>query len=414
MAKRKKSPKKERFGWYKEGEKFVYIFTKGQAGRFNLKKIDFIGFESRPVGLGLYKTGGGFNRRQSSKIGGDYILNYLKSRFGKPLQLSIYPEGTTKAAIKEFKTKTSIDLSYDDFLGLLQNLGDDIHESRDEVIRQRFAEILPKDFKSDDESLRPTNEILSQIHLADLLDTDHEDITSFIKRYISLHSENDKVLENLQIDLVIQGRKKTLDQVIRKFERHLKNRSFSEKKWQKFLHEEVFFFISNYIESIREADVNFGKGSEGAKQPDFVWIDIYGFLDVFEIKTPYTDILARRIDKSHNNFYFSSSAAMAISQIEKYILFLERNVDAFGAYLSKQTKIPFSILKPKAFLIIGNTREFEHTPQKKDDFRVLRRLFKNIEFVTFDELLDNLKNLSSKFEKAIETGEMSTIEKRKK
>ena len=34
------------------------------------------------------------------------------------------------------------------------------------------------------------------------------------------------------------------------------------KKWQKFLHEEVFFFISNYIESIREADANFGKNEE--------------------------------------------------------------------------------------------------------------------------------------------------------
>lgn len=164
------------------------------------------------------------------------------------------------------------------------------------------------------------------------------------------------------------------------------------------MHEEVFFFISNYIESIREVNVNFGKLDEGEKKPDFVWIDIYGFLDVFEIKTPQTDILAKRLDKSHKNYYFSSDASRAIAQIEKYVLFLEKNVENFEKYISKQTKIPFSVLKPKAFLIIGNSVELEKNPEKKKDFRLLRRSLKNIEFITFNELLDNLKNLLSKFE----------------
>jgi hypothetical protein len=43
------------------------------------------------------------------------------------------------------------------------------------------------------------------------------------------------------------------------------------------------------------------------------------------------------------------------------------------------------------------SKEFESNPEKKKDFRLLRRLFKNTEFITFDELLDNLKNLSNKF-----------------
>lgn len=90
---------------------------------------------------------------------------------------------------------------------------------------------------------------------------------------------------------------------------------------------------------------------------------------------------------------------MAISQIEKYILYLERNIEKYQQYLSRQTTIPFSVLKPKAFLIIGCTKEFETNEKRKIDFRVLRRLFKNIEFITFDELLDNLKNLASKFQK---------------
>jgi hypothetical protein len=55
-------------------------------------------------------------------------------------------------------------------------------------------------------------------------------------------------------------------------------------------------------------------------------------------------------------------------------------------------------LKPKAFLIIGSSKELKNNENKKKDFRLLRRLFKNIELITFDELLDNLKSLASKFE----------------
>ena len=122
---------------------------------------------------------------------------------------------------------------------------------------------------------------------------------------------------------------------------------------------------------------------------------------MFEIKTPQTDILAKRVDKSHNNYYFSSDASRAIAQIEKYVLFLEKNVENFEKYISKKTKLPFSVLKPKAFLIIGSSKELNSNQEKKKDFRLLRRLFKNIEFVTFDEMLDNLKNLASKFDKDI-------------
>jgi hypothetical protein len=278
-------------------------------------------------------------------------------------------------------------------------LGDEIRVNKEGVIAKRLAVYFPDEFKNTQSTQQTADSKLSDINLNGLKDSDHDAIGKFIKKYISINAENDEVLEKLQTDLVIQGRKKTLDQVIKKFEKHLKDNNFDEKKWQKFLHEEVFFFLSNYIESIREANVNFGKTDQGEKKPDFVWIDIYGFLDVFEIKTPQTDILAKRVDKSHNNYYFSSDASRAIAQIEKYVLFLEKNVENFENYISKKTKIPFSVLKPKAFLIIGTSKEINNNPEKKKDFRLLRRLFKNIEFITFDEMLDNLKNLASKFDK---------------
>ena len=315
----------------------------------------------------------------------------------------VFDAGKSPNSFRVNKKTVSLSLSLKDFSELLKDLGNEIKEKKDLVVQKRLAKIFPKEkeFKDTDIAEESTNTKLNDINLNNLDKKDHEAVGNFIKQYMSINADNDEVLKNLQSDLVIQGRKKTLDQVIRKFERHIKNKKYDEKKWQKFLHKEVFFFLSNYVESIREADVNFGKTEGGAKKPDFVWIDTYGFLDVFEIKTPFTDILAKKIDNSHKNYYFSTHAAKAISQIEKYILFLEGNAQGFENYLSKKTKVPFSVLKPKAFLIIGNSKEFNNNTEKKKDFRVLRRLFKNIEFITFDELLDNLKNLANKFEKII-------------
>lgn len=394
-VKKKKSP----IGWKKDHGNYIYYFKGTVAKTYKIKKIDFIGFSQPPVGLTLYKSGGGFNFRQSNKVGGTHFLSFLESKYKRTIKLTIFRNGHGSKSFKVLKTSIAVSLSFESFVEVLKDLGDEIKEKRNEVIQKRLATFFPTELKDNTTIQESTGSRLGDINLNGLKDADHKSIGDFIKKYISLNSDNDEVLEMLQTDLVLQGKKKGLDQVIKKFEKHLKEKKFDEKKWQKFLHEEVFFFISNYIESIREANVNFGKTEEGEKKPDFVWIDIYGFLDVFEIKTPFTNILAKRIDKSHKNYYFSSDAAKAISQIEKYILFLEKNVEGFEKYLSKQTKIPFSVLKPKAFLIIGNSKELESNPEKKKDFRVLRRSFKNIEFITFDELLDNLKNLASKFEK---------------
>lgn len=399
MKKAKQSTPRPLVGWKKRKNGFAYYFMGSVAKRYKLKRIDFINFIERPTGLSLYGSGGGFNKWQSKKIGGDLFLDFLVGRYNREINLSI-DNNNIPATVKILKKNISIRISYIDFLDVLRDLGQEIKNRRNLIIQKRLAKYLPKEFKVKRDG-ETTNSTLTEINLNSLKEADHEAIGEFIKRYISLNADKSSVLEKLQTGLVIQGRKKTLDEVIKRFEDHLKNKKFDEKKWQNFLHSEVFYFISSYIESIREANVNFGKMDEGEKKPDFVWIDIYGFLDVFEIKTPHTDILAKRIDKSHKNYFFSSDAAKAISQIEKYILFLEKNVEKFEKYLTNQTKIPFSVLKPKAFLIIGISKELETNSAKKRDFRLLRRLFKNIEIITFDELLDNLKSLSSKFEKSI-------------
>ncbi len=399
----KKSKKQKRkktlpVGWKKDGKNYLYYFKPKIANTYKIKKIDFIGFEVPPKGLNLYGTGGGFNMRQANKVGGSHFLASIENKYKKQIHLTIFSNGNGSRSFKILNKNISISLSFENFSEVIKDLGYEIKANRDKVVIKRLANFFPKELSADQTS-DSAGAKLGDINLNALDEIGHEAVADFIKKYISLNAENNEVLEKLQTNLVLQGQKKTLDQVIAKFESRLKDDDLDEKDWQKFLHEEVFFFLSNYVESIRETNVSFGMADERERKPDFVWIDLYGFLDVFEIKTPQTEILAKKIDDSHDNYYFSRYASMAISQIEKYMLYLERNIDNYQKYLSRQTKIPFSVLKPKAFLIIGNTKEFETNEKKKRDFRVLRRLFKNIEFITFDELLDNLKNLASKFEK---------------
>ena len=256
---KKKKAKKIPVGWKKDHKNYIYYFKETVAKTYRIKKIQFIGFTKIPVGLSLYKTGGGFNFRQSNKIGGTHFLSFLESKYKRSVNLTIFSNGNGSKSFKLLKRSVDISLLFENFIEILKDLGDEIKEKRNEVVQKRLAEFFPKELNTGKETTESTSTRLGDINLNNLNDADHEAVGHFIKKYISLNADNDKVLGKLQTDLVIQGRKKNLDQVIKKFEKYLKDRKYDEKKWQKFLHEEVFFFISNYIESIREANVNFGK-----------------------------------------------------------------------------------------------------------------------------------------------------------
>ena len=290
-------------GWRRDGKNYIYYFKKKIANTYKIRKIDFIGFSEPPKGLNLYGTGGGFNMRQSNKVGGTQFLAAIENKYHKQLNLTVFSNGNGAKSFKILKKSISIFISFENFLEILRDLGYEIKTNRDGVVMKKLANIFPQELSSDQQNDNAGTK-LGEININALDEIGHEAVADFIKRYITLNSENDEVLKKLQTNLVLQGQKKTLDQVIAKFEARLGDDSLDEKDWQKFLHEEVFYFLTNYVESIRETNVSFGMAGERERKPDFVWIDLYGFLDVFEIKTPQTEILAKRIDDSHDNYFF--------------------------------------------------------------------------------------------------------------
>lgn len=391
-----KAKQEEKQGWEKIKNTYVYHFNPNKREQYKCKSITFHGYDRTPVGFQLYKSGGGFNSKQINRFSGDALFKHLNKKLKKELVFHIYRSDKTRSTFNKEGKSYVVTLSAKDFEFLVRDLGKRSNEYKAELLETRLSQVFKYKYNPKDGKLSAKN-LLPQFSLTNLDEHDHKAMIKFFKEYYSLY-QSKKEVEGLATSFIIEGKRETLKRIIKEYEMALKNTSFSEKKWQDFLHNKVFKFMTNYVESFRETDVNFGAANEGEKKPDFVWIDFYGFLDVFEIKTPHKDILAKRIDKSHNNYYFSGEVIKAISQIEKYILFLERNVEKYKTYLQKKTSLPFSVIKPKAFLLIGNSEEFSKNDRKKEDLRVLRRSLKNIEIITFNELLDNLKNILAKIE----------------
>lgn len=131
----------------------------------------------------------------------------------------------------------------------------------------------------------------------------------------------------------------------------------------------------------------------GERKADFGLIDSQGYLDLFEIKKPTTSLLATTTDRG--NHYWSSDAVKAITQAEKYLYNAERKASALAEVIKREKKIVVSVIRPRAVVIMGHSDQLD-TPEKETDFRVLRMSLKNVGVVTYDELLQRMKNQMSK------------------
>lgn len=144
-------------------------------------------------------------------------------------------------------------------------------------------------------------------------------------------------------------------------------------------------FNTNYSEIIDKENI-----SLTGDYPDFLLVNIYEYLDIYEIKKPNTLLLNK--DTSRNNYYWSVEISKAISQVENYIELLERHKDAFINDIKTSKGINIRVIKPRGYIIAGTSSQVQGKA-KEDDFKLLNGSFKNIEIILYDDFLKNLKNL---------------------
>jgi len=177
-----------------------------------------------------------------------------------------------------------------------------------------------------------------------------------------------------------------IEDIIKNFERLMSSKNDNEKQWQKFFGENSWIlnhlFPFEVILKQQEAYVG-GKTLENkdGRIVDFLFQN--GFQDNFallEIKTHKKDLLKKSPYRKPDVYSYSDDLSGGISQC------LDQK-DVFIREFGNKEKI----VDPKSILVIGLKSELNENQIKC--FELLRSNQKNVDILTFDELLAKLKGL---------------------
>lgn len=378
---------------FKRSKKTIYYFRGNQAkytSSFTLQ-----GYEGLPPGLFLNKEGYGFGKK------GIFLLSALKNHISLDKKLNFVVINKKIKSIRKTAATINITLPFEDVRNLLQRLGR-INEDNNNELRETVASFISTKFPkkiiistSDFDEYKPGEiaALLRRNKVAQKLDEeDLESLKNFFPKIFEASLKNRKIIRSKR-DALIQKTKNTtdkifLDEVIKEFEAKLKKGTLAESIWQEFLKSKVFRFMSSHAASIEKQNV-----SLDVSYPDFVLVDVYGFIDVFEIKRHDTSLLA--FDDSHENYYWKPDVSKAIAQIENYIDAVTHNASDFTKAIKRKKHLDVRVIRPRGYIIAGMSRQFK-SEKEFEDFRKLSTSLKNVNFILYDEILENLKNLRSK------------------
>ncbi|GAI14668.1 unnamed protein product, partial [marine sediment metagenome] len=144
-----------------------------------------------------------------------------------------------------------------------------------------------------------------------------------------------------------------LENAIKEFERKINAKTQSEHRWQKFLRDYILIFNSKYTTILDKENI-----SLSIKYPDFLPIDVYGYADVYDIKKPNTPLLC--LDNNRKNYYWSAEVSKAISQVENYTDYINKNSYALENKIRNERGIEIRIVKPRGFIIAGKKEQFRN------------------------------------------------------
>jgi hypothetical protein len=211
-------------------------------------------------------------------------------------------------------------------------------------------------------------------------------------REVLLKSIRNKVLTKKDLD-ILSGRKEGLDTF--KIELLKEKQDWNEPQWQKFFHNNSWIFgygldyqFLNIIQ--KEANVS-SSDVDGSNSviSDFL-LSNKRFTVLVELKRPDTPLFESSKNRS-NSWKLSKELTNAVSQIltQKAEWEIKSQVEQFD---SDGNVINAKTYDPKTILIIGNTSQFSGDDRefkiKGKTFELYRRNSRNIEIITFDELLD--------------------------
>ena len=365
-----------------------YYKVKADSGQFKYcKRIVLRGFTALPGGL--WREGFGLTNA------GTFILQELHEKYGKPVVLTL--DSRKPSRITQNSQRTAVTLN-SKALATINAQVRSIKNKRNEETRQGVKHFLSVQYPefSSYKRVKPKyvgGTLASMLKSESLLDglgeDDKQELGEFIPQYLS--AVPGTLRSNKKLQLVLEsltvGRKVFLTKVVAEFNKKMKTGA-SESTWQTFLSDYILLLRSNYGEVIEKASVTLQ-----GKFPDFMLIDPYAYLDIYEIKKPATVLLKH--DASRNNYYWSPDLAKAISQVENYLHQVQRNSSTLMTDLRRHKNIDVNIVRPRGYIIAGVRAQLKN-PKMQDDFRILNESLKSVDVILYDELLQNLESFVKK------------------
>lgn len=369
----------------KKNKKIEYFVKQDPKARSKqLDKIYIDGFDKLPPGF--YNNGFGITS------GGYLLTNKLFEKFGN---FTLYISKDLPSKVLRKGKSYLITIRYEDF-HKFQDRYREIKKNRNEehenAAKYYLNRFFPKHFDETekiDESEYKEDQIADVLRKNDLLENlsknDATALNDFYPKFLEIIGK--KLSGKKKLIQISKNKDNTeiiyLESVITEFEKKLEQK-LVESKWQDFLRDYILLFNTSYSSFIEKENI-----SLPGKFPDFMLIDVYNFIDIYEIKKPTTNLLKK--DDSRNNYFWDVDMSKAISQVENYVHQINKNAYAFKEEIKKSKGIETRIVKPRGFIIAGQSSQLDNEI-KEENFRLLNTSLKNVEVILYDDLLESLKN----------------------
>jgi len=367
----------------------VYKINKDSWQRDYVKEIQFRGFEQLPSGL--YRDGRGFTKP------GQRLLRRLHDVFGSRLRLTIAADSAS--TIVRYERSTRVIINHDQLRAFGSRFRE-IKRASNAELREALQEFVSSEFpgefgETEHEFVGYAPGTLARVlgnpHVLDNLSmTDRRALQEFFPHFVKGMEFSLRSTTNIRFAQEGLGATVTvyLGKVVEEYERKLE-RSSTENTWQRFLQSHILLLLHSYSAVIEKQSVDLD-----GKYPDFMLIDPYGYLDIYEIKKPQTPML--KYDSSRGNYYWTPEVCKAISQVENYIDQTTHHRHDIAEKVRRKRGTQIKIVRPRGFIIAGVRTQIDNEDME-EDFRVLNDSLKNIDIIFYDDLLENIKALLSHF-----------------
>ncbi|TEP81954.1 DUF4263 domain-containing protein [Pseudomonas aeruginosa] len=193
------------------------------------------------------------------------------------------------------------------------------------------------------------------------------------------------------IELHAEIERATLAQMIERFEAMLQ-KDLPESAWQKFFERNAFILTMIFARPVRLLHTQFhaqggGLDGAGAQVGDFLLAEQGFAMAIVEIKTPGSPLLRDKAYRNREVFAPHDDLSGAVSQV------LYQQSKFHENWLNHRIRPELRDSRPDAIKCVVITGMLPQDEMQRRSLEVFRNACKNVEVVTFDELLGKLKLL---------------------